>query len=578
MRALESSPYDRSLDPDCEQHRHAMAYVALTLQHWRAFRSPSRIAPVVPAYLNLPEVELPDDLAASAADLARELAGLPLEQAAFRLGRMYTRMLPSAFRADMGAFYTPPELAEALLDRCEDAGIKWHQVRVLDPSCGAGCFLLAVARRMLKALRNESSPDQLTHLEKNLVGMEMDPFAGWVSQTIVGFLLEDLAPADIITPRLNLHIGDALAMPADGERFDLVVGNPPFGRVKLSPVLRSRYSRSLFGHANLYGLFCDLAEQWLGANGTLAYIMPTSFLGGQYHKNLRLLLGERLPPVTLTLLADREGVFESVQQELLLGVFSRSSRPVAPRVEELSLRLDGSAEERWLGPAAIPTRGHPWLLPRSAEDVGLIERAGTMPTRLSDLGYRVSTGPLVWNRHKGQLRDRKDDANVPLIWAQCVTPQGFALHALKSQKHPYFYAEPEQGHLHLRESAVLVQRTTAKEQSRRLMAAQLPDKLIADYGSVVVENHLNMVLAEDAPVVSLAVIELLLNSQALDRLFRCLNGSVAVSAYELQSLPLPDPEALRALDADLQKGLRKVHAAARIEAMYAPAAVETDSV
>ena len=32
----------------------------------------------------------------------------------------------------------------------------------------------------------------------------------------------------------------------------------------------------------------------------------------------------------------------------------------------------------------------------------------------------------------------------------------------------------------------------------------------------------------------------LLKSAALDRLYRCLTGSVAVSAYELSAIPLPD--------------------------------------
>jgi hypothetical protein len=30
----------------------------------------------------------------------------------------------------------------------------------------------------------------------------------------------------------------------------------------------------------------------------------------------------------------------------------------------------------------------------------------SLPWRLADYGYAVSTGPLVWNRHKDQLSDR----------------------------------------------------------------------------------------------------------------------------------------------------------------------------
>jgi adenine-specific DNA-methyltransferase len=42
----------------------------------------------------------------------------------------------------------------------------------------------------------------------------------------------------------------------------------------------------------------------------------------------------------------------------------------------------------------------------------------------------------------------------------------------------------------------------------------------------------------------LAVVNALLNSQVLDQIFRCMSGSVAVSAYELNALPLPGPNML----------------------------------
>jgi adenine-specific DNA-methyltransferase len=99
-----------------------------------------------------------------------------------------------------------------------------------------------------------------------------------------------------------------------------------------------------------------------------------------------------------------------------------------------------------------------------------------------------------------------------------------------------------------RKPCVLLQRTTAKEQSRRLIAAELPQSFIQAHGAVVIENHLNMIRpVTDNPAVPAAIITALLNSSIVDRAFRCISGSVAVSAYELENLPLPDPRELRAL-------------------------------
>jgi len=46
------------------------------------------------------------------------------------------------------------------------------------------------------------------------------------------------------------------------------------------------------------------------------------------------------------------------------------------------------------------------------------------------------------------------------------------------------------------------------------------------------------------PAVPLAVLARLLNSATIDHAFRCISGSVAVSAYEMENLPLPAPVAL----------------------------------
>ena len=56
----------------------------------------------------------------------------------------------------------------------------------------------------------------------------------------------------------------------------------------------------------------------------------------------------------------------------------------------------------------------------------------------------------------------------------------------------------------------------------------------------MIENHLNMIKPlNGAPKVAPAALAVLLNSDVVDQVFRCINGSVAVSAYELEALPLP---------------------------------------
>ena len=135
----------------------------------------------------------------------------------------------------------------------------------------------------------------------------------------------------------------------------------------------------------------------------------------------------------------------------------------------------------------------------------------------------------------------------PVIWAESVTSDGrFEWRSEKRNHAPWFAARrPKDDWLIVTRPCVLLQRTTAKEQPRRLIAAELPESFIRRYKGVIVENHLNMVRAiAPEPAVPAAVIAALLNSAAVDAAFRCINGSVAVSAFELEELPLPAPAVL----------------------------------
>ena len=117
---------------------------------------------------------------------------------------------------------------------------------------------------------------------------------------------------------------------------------------------------------------------------------------------------------------------------------------------------------------------------------------------------------------------------------------------------------------------MLVQRTTAKEQSRRLIAAPLPIEFIEEHEAVVVENHLNMIRPiVPEPVVSHRVLASFLNSEVADRAFRCVSGSVAVSAYELESVPLPAPDQLNVLSNLVASGADRQAIDIECERLYA---------
>ena len=348
-----------------------------------------------------------------------------------------------------------------------------------------------------------------------------------------------------------VHVCDSMELSSDGECFDLVVGNPPYGRVPLSPELREKFSRSLFGHANLYGIFTDLALRFARPNGVIAYVTPTSFLAGEYFKALRGLLGREAAPVSIDFIEKRKGVFADVLQETLLAVYRYGSGQGKAKVHFISPEQNGSIKKTAAGSFRLPENPEqPWLVPRTKAQELLIQNVDKLSYRLADYGYKVSTGPLVWNRHKSSLRDLPGKGCYPLVWAESVRSYGiFEFRAQKKNHKPYFEPNLEEYWVVTDFPCVLLQRTTAKEQCRRLIAAELPESFIEEHGAVVIENHLNMIKAVNGtPKVSPAAVAALMNSDVVDQVFRCINGSVAVSAYELEALPLPSPQCMKKVE------------------------------
>jgi adenine-specific DNA-methyltransferase len=495
-------------------------------------------------------VELPESARALADSLGEAAAQLNVEAAAYQIGLAYTGMLPPEYRAAQGVYYTPPALTARLTAQATEAGLDWTSARVLDPACGGGAFLAPVAQRMIDALPGCSPRILIENIANRLRGYEIDPFAAWLSQVALDTVLLPISREAKRRLPVLVTICDSLRRSPPRERFDLVIGNPPYGRVRLDAAQRARFTRSLYGHANLYGLFTDLGLRHAKENGIIAYVTPTSFLAGEYFKNLRSLLGRNAPPATIDFVSVRRGVFDDVLQETLLATYRCGGTPAPITVHEITPENSAGLSVKNAGTIALPANpSEPWLLPRHPEQSSLVARLTCMRHRLADWGYTVSTGPLVWNRHKSQLASRPGRGRHPLIWAEAVTSDGhFIFRAEKKNHAPYFEVRSGDDWLVVDTPCVLLQRTTAKEQARRLIAAALPDAFLKEHGAVVVENHLNMLRPIDGrPRVAPAVLAAFLNSVAADRAFRCVSGSVAVSAYELEALPLPDPGGLDSL-------------------------------
>jgi hypothetical protein len=159
-----------------------------------------------------------------------------------------------------GAYYTPPHLADLTVDMVLDGVRKpLHDLKVLDPACGSGVFLVTFFARMAKSLRrarnhlNEGpSIDWARRLIKlfgRLYGLDVNSTACHITCfSLYLALLEELSPMDVeylhnhgerLPPLRADGAANSLNTVHDGnffdsrssfveKGFDIVVGNPPW--------------------------------------------------------------------------------------------------------------------------------------------------------------------------------------------------------------------------------------------------------------------------------------------------------------------------------------------------------------
>ncbi|GAA5058044.1 Eco57I restriction-modification methylase domain-containing protein [Nocardia callitridis] len=197
-----------------------------------------------------------------------------------------------------GRHYTPPALARFLAERLLEhvpppmSGV----LRVLDPACGDGELLFALAARAaLRWPKRAGAP--AVRLE--LVGYDLDPEA-----LAVAAQRSDAAGVEV-----QWRVGDFLAAAADltDGSFDVVITNPPYVRTQqlgtaTARVLSKRFG--LRGRIDLTHPFVATLPRLLVTGGALGLLCANRFLTTKAGANVRRMLHTELSPVELYDLGD----------------------------------------------------------------------------------------------------------------------------------------------------------------------------------------------------------------------------------------------------------------------------------
>jgi len=241
-------------------------------------------------------------------------------------------------RKEHGIYYTPRFITDYIVKETVGRFLKERShneilnIKILDPACGSGSFLIRAYDELLnyhayrsgKPVTELDQWERLPILIRNIFGVDLDMQA--VEIACLNLLLRSLAKRETL-PSLagNIRQGNSLISGTEEELgsyfgddwqekkpfnweqkfqdimaeggFDVVIGNPPYVSFGLRDLERmdkslGLYSRDKFPNSaeyklSTYALFIDRGLQLLKEGGYLSYILPDSFLLGRYFSRLR---------------------------------------------------------------------------------------------------------------------------------------------------------------------------------------------------------------------------------------------------------------------------------------------------
>jgi type I restriction-modification system DNA methylase subunit len=262
-----------------------------------------------------------------------------------------------AHRKEQGIYYTPTYVVDYIVKNTlgevlKDKKIDVKNLKILDPACGSGSFLIKAFDYLQKQLSTDKNSVQYKLdsqgqysvkteiLKNNLFGVDLDNKA--VEITKLNLLLKAAEKDRKLPEELDLHIRhgnsliddenvaglDAFKWTGDFQEgtFDVVIGNPPYGyRGIPTPELKKAYGEKYVtseGNFDMYRFFIERSISLLREGGLLGFIIPNTFLTATSYKKLRKYI---LDNCTINQIVDIGlNVFEGVTVESIILILNKT--------------------------------------------------------------------------------------------------------------------------------------------------------------------------------------------------------------------------------------------------------------
>ncbi|PPK83917.1 adenine-specific DNA-methyltransferase [Neolewinella xylanilytica] len=208
-----------------------------------------------------------------------------------------------------GGYYTPAPIAQFIADWA----IRAKSDHVLEPSCGDGNFIEAALVRLRNLGLNPGD------LNGQLTGVEL--IKEEASKTLARGKAAGLKTGNIKNQDFFSFVA---AQKAEGAKYDVVIGNPPFIRYQNFPAKHRDLAISLMNEmglspnkmTNIWVPFLVVASSLLNREGRLGMVIPAELFQVKYAQETRVFLSNFFESITIVTF--KKLVFDNIQQEVVL--------------------------------------------------------------------------------------------------------------------------------------------------------------------------------------------------------------------------------------------------------------------
>lgn len=397
----------------------------------------------------------------------------------------YTKETDKVHLKKNGQFFTvDQELLSALFD---DYAWNKSQTSILEPSCGSGTIIA-------ECIKNAGK-------ECTIKGMDIEEC-----------LVESTRNIFKSCKNVEIMKGDFLDASFD-DKFDLIVGNPPYFEMSLDNKRRKEFKEIICGRANIYALFIYKSIQLLKEGGELRFIIPRTILSGKYFSNLREYIHKTCDVIDIVKF-NKSNMFKKALQSVIILKLRKTTKP----------KEDG---EPVRAGNVIKLDGRVYFAKNK-------EKLSVEGTRIKDLGCRVKTGSIEWNKNKELLVSEQADDTLPLVMASNLKDGKLVyFNGNMSAKKQYMKVTKENEKQIQCGPCIFVNRIVGLDPVRlNVVLEKSVDK------KFFVENHVNVINGE---LSKLEIIERSLREEFTKEFLNELLGSTQISQYELECIvPIKD--------------------------------------